>query len=237
MTYTERPTLMSCLASEPAEYFSEKGLFRKRQISGYNCLRINWYMYETGAILGRVRRDKLTTLVKILPVVAGQEGSCLLSLKEDAQKRLDKFKREHGKEPESFEQFIFDSERTKMMITNPKELRDKAPPEDVYAIFERWGAGGIGFGSSFPELTEKMYRNYYESTVDKETWAWWGASGLNLPKKPTALAGLNADLKKLFPVAKLKEREGQILQIVAAYTSEYYPELLDPLDLRGYLAI
>ena len=243
MEYSKRPTLMSYLASEPAEYFLGKGLFGKRRISGYDCLRVNWYMYETGAILGRARRNKLTTLIKILPVVAGEEDSFITSLKEDARKRLNQFKREREKEPDSFKELLFDTELTRMMRSSPKMLKDKASEEDVYAFFERWGAAGIGFGSFFPELTERMYRSYYESTVGEETWAWWGASkraggwGLKLPKEPTPSAGLDSDLKKLFKVMKLEERERQILRTVAAYTSEYYSELLDPLDLRGYLEV
>jgi hypothetical protein len=33
------------------------------------------------------------------------------------------------------------------------------------------------------------------------------------------------------------EQEEAVLQMTAAYASEYYPELLDPLDLRGHLAV
>ena len=32
-----------------------------------------------------------------------------------------------------------------------------------------------------------------------------------------------------------EEREKEILQIVAVYTVEFYPELLDVTDLRGYI--
>ncbi len=196
MEYSKRPTLMSYLASEPTEYFSEKGLFRKRRITFYNTLTVCGYMYETGAILGRVRRDKLTTLVKILPVVAGQEDSCLLSLKEDAPKRLNQFKQEYKKEPDSFAEFILHQHQIEN--ASAKTFGERTPLEKVYPFFERWGAGGIGFGSSFPELTRKMYKN---------------------------------------PEVNFEERERLILRMVAAYTSEYYPELLDPLDLRRYLEI
>lgn len=83
-----------------------------------------------------------------------------------------------------------------------------------------FGLEGIGFGSSFPQLTEKMYRNLHES-IDMDVWSKWRAHGLAIPEKPTQMT--------------LEEQEALILQMVAAYTSEYYPELLDLLDLRGHL--
>ena len=52
-------------------------------------------------------------------------------------------------------------------------------------------------------------------------WAEARSYGLNIPEKPDFIP--------------LEEREKEILAIVAGYTSEYYPELLDPLDLRDYL--
>jgi hypothetical protein len=36
-------------------------------------------------------------------------------------------------------------------------------------------------------------------------------------------------------IITLEEGEEKILQIVAVYTNRYWPEMLDCLDLRGYL--
>jgi hypothetical protein len=80
------------------------------------------------------------------------------------------------------------------------------------------GYYGLGFGSSFPELTVKMYKNTYENNIDMNEWAEARSFGLNLPEKPDFIP--------------LEERENEILQTVASYTNEYYPELLDQLDLR-----
>lgn len=81
---------------------------------------------------------------------------------------------------------------------------------------------GIGFGSSFTELTVRMYRNTYENiNVNMKEWAEARSYGLNIPEKPDFIP--------------LEEREKEILATVAGYTGEFYPELLDPLDLRSYL--
>ena len=87
----------------------------------------------------------------------------------------------------------------------------------AYPDIEGFGLEGIGFGASFPELTKRMYRNAYEG-IDTHLWSEARAHGLAIPEKPE--------------IVSLEEREATVLQMVAAYASEYYPELLDPLDLR-----
>ena len=59
--------------------------------------------------------------------------------------------------------------------------------------------------------------------VDDDFWARTWAHGLDIPEtlKPWSL----------------EETQRAVLKMVAAYTSEYYPELLDPLDLRGHLDV
>ena len=54
-------------------------------------------------------------------------------------------------------------------------------------------------------------------------WAEARSFGLNIPEK-----------QDIIPI---EERENEILQTVASYATEYYPELLDQLDLRNYLNI
>ena len=60
-------------------------------------------------------------------------------------------------------------------------------------------------------------------SVDMDLWSEMKAIGVNLPEEPTPIS--------------LEEQEKTVLQMVATYTSEYYPELLDPLDSRGHLAV
>jgi hypothetical protein len=115
-----------------------------------------------------------------------------------------------------------DFEKAPLLISKklPKALRDKTPFEKVYPFLEIFGREGVGFGSSFPALAEKMYRNAHES-INIDKWSYARAHGLAIPEKPT--------------IVTLEERERVILLTVAVYTSLYHPELLDPLDLRGYV--
>lgn len=80
----------------------------------------------------------------------------------------------------------------------------------------------VNFGSSFPELTEKIYRKAFRNDMaEMDTWTRTFAHGLNIPKG-------------LAPMS-LEEGGEEVLQMVAAYTSKYYPELFGALDLRGYV--
>lgn len=152
-----------------------------------------------------------------------------------ARECLDKLRNEVGKEPDRFDEFIqFRELEDTIGLSlndcfeawthgNKKVMRafdEKFPLEKVEPIIKMFGLEGIGFGSSFPELTEKMYGNAYED-IDMDAWSKHRAHGLAISEKPTIIS--------------LEEQEETVLQMLAAYMAEYYPELLDPLGLRGYL--
>lgn len=135
------------------------------------------------------------------------------------KERLDRFRTEFGKEPDSFidlyivsgisdiGQSLADSDSK----TLTKALRGKYSLKLCFdymcwAILE-----GIVFGGSFPELTEKMYRK-------------WTAESLTCE---TRLAQYLSK-ERISP----EEQEEIVLQMVAAYTSEYFPELVASLDLQ-----
>ena len=92
---------------------------------------------------------------------------------------------------------------------------------------------GLGFGSASPELTAKMFKNVYVcKKSDEELWNITKTLGFSTP----------IDLSKRIslPITKwrpptLKQNERIVLGTVAFYTSQYYPELLDSLDLSYYL--
>ena len=103
-----------------------------------------------------------------------------------------------------------------------KACDEKVPLEKAEPSIKAFELEGIGFGSSFPELTEKMYRNTLEN-IDRDVWAEMRAHGAPITEKPR--------------IVSLEELEEATLQMVVAYASEYYPELIDPLDLRGHLNV
>ncbi len=186
------------------------------------------YLYENGAILGRARSDKLTILAKLFPADLGKEENFINELQNIAQKRLNEYEREFQKEPSSFFDIFYLLELKKVGLsladtnlkTLKKALEEKCSLKQFEAHIKMSGLEGIGFGSCFPELTARMYKNYHEN-IDVDKWSEARAHGLTIPEEPTRIS--------------LQEQEETVLQMTAAYASEYYPELLDPLDLRGYV--
>jgi hypothetical protein len=166
----------------------------------------------------------------------GTETDFINWLQEKSKQRLEKFETEVGKQPDRFDEFIlfrelesaglsvkdaFEAYRQgnrKIMKAYDKRvsLKEAEPTIKMFTL------EGIGFGTFFPELTEKMYRNAYEK-IDADAWSEARAHGLAISEKPTIIS--------------LEEQEQTVLGMVAAYTAEYYPELLDPLDLKGHLPV
>lgn len=238
MLYKEsQPTLMDFLGMLPVMKATQKQRFGGFYMRLCNFLEVRSLQYECGAILGRARRDKLDILEKML-LIPGTKGKLMklcVVLQGLARERLNGFRGDIGKEPETFQEFILvrafedeglsltdwsgDEKETKKMI---KACDDKVPLEKAEPEIKMYGLEGIGFGSSFPESTEKMYRNSCEN-AGMDVWSEARAHGLDVPEQRKILS--------------LEEQEEMLLQMVASYTSEYYPDLLDPLDLRSYLKV
>jgi hypothetical protein len=223
----------------------KKRLFGKPFVPLSNFCAVLSFLYESGAILGRARRNKVDTLEKVLvssvDIHEITRGYCLYLtklppqreteqiefLRRLARNRLDKFRNDTGKEPDTFFEFILLRElewRTKGVPDSLKDyLREKPKAQnkislqEAYYDIQGFGLEGIGFGSSFPELTERMYKSAYEG-IDTDLWSEARAHGLAIPERPT--------------IVSFEEREETVLQMVAAYVAEYYPELLESLDLQ-----
>ena len=247
MTHKQgQPSLMGFLSSVPVSQVLRKRLFGKPFMRFPDFCRVLWFMYESGAILGRARCNQLDILEKMLlssVEITGTGYDCVYFpafrpkiqqvefLRTLAKKRLDKFRNDCGKEPDTFLEFILFRELQEfpggLGIHSPERylsrkeqraLEERKTPIEVFGYdILGFGLEGIGFGGSFPELTERMYRNAYEN-VRFDLWSEARAHGLPLPERPT--------------IVSLAEREETVLQMVAAYASEYYPELLSPLDLH-----
>ncbi|GAI04068.1 unnamed protein product [marine sediment metagenome] len=198
-------------------------------------------LYSIGAALGHVLRNKLDILVKLLgvPGAKDDEANRIMSLcKKDAKKNLEEFMNEFGREPDTFGDFL-SYRRVENLLRNEgirlsaedaieayaqgdrkiKKLFDeKVDLEGIERIMYPPLLQGIHFGSSFPELAEKMYRKAYEDDKNFWTGKW---HGLTIPEE--------------FKVASLEETQRAVLQMVAAYASKCYPELVEPLGLGDFL--
>jgi hypothetical protein len=236
-----------------------KTLFGKRYIPVATYLLLLQIEYETGAILGLARRNKLDILKKMLSIQGLNFDNVIKDIHETEKTRLDKFKKEHIDDPKTFANFIYwpfwetatglrlddlygpsdieprERKRKRLSKIIQNKLGVKIPFEEAQPRIGGFLLGGLGFGSTFPELTTKMLKNMYVyKKNNEELWNISRALGFSTPEDIYRKIGLPA------PVGRpptLKEKENMVLGTVAFYTSQYYPELLDPLDLRGHLSL
>lgn len=183
---------------------------------------ISTYLYEMSALLGRARRDKLADLDKLV-IIPGKAWSTIKRAQELARERL----QSSGSEPGSFYIFLVSGELEKIGLslrhavkTIQKAHEEKIPLEVAAPVMKSYAFEGIGFGSVYPELTEKMYRAEHTSPEDA---VWEEAKSYGLP------------IPGYWALIPLEQQERIILHKTAAFASQYHPELLDPLDLRQYL--
>lgn len=234
-----------------------KTLIGKRYIHLATYLLLLQIEYEAGAILGRARRDKLDILKKMLSISGLNFANVIKDSQEAGKKRFEEFKKDYMDEPETFSDFIYwplweratrltlsdlfrpsnikARERVRKRLSKiiQKKLGGKVPLEEAQPKLGGFLLEGLGFGSTFPELTEKMFKNIYDKKNEEELWSISKALGFSTPEDLSRRIGLSTP--EGYPPT-LREKEKLILGTVALYASQYYPELLDPLDLRGPLS-
>ncbi|GAG37230.1 unnamed protein product, partial [marine sediment metagenome] len=220
----EEPFLISYLGAPAVTNVIKTRLLGGPYISFHDFFLVLSYLYTTGAILGRARRSKLSILVKMLVVPGAEVNKFVKFLQENAKKRLEEFRNELGNEPDTFFEFIYFREvesalegaglsltdivkiNTRRKNKLIKAFDEKVALKKASPIITLYEEEGIGFGSAFPELTERMYRNAFEN-IDMDRWSEARAHGLTLSEKPTIIS--------------LEEQEDIVLSMVAAYVSEY----------------
>lgn len=236
---TRQPTLAEYLVGTQLAKLAQKKLFGGYKVPLLQFLPLGLYLFGKGAIFGRARRDKLDTVAKMFvgleaintlllaPLgIPEQEASSyqwvLASLEKVASDGIRYYRDYHRKEPESLLDLWLTSfappevdfrEPHKAVVLARKKIRlGMALQRSDYWLFV-----GISLGAAFPELTERIWRLSYETT-DRESWARAWKAGLNIPKEFTPLP--------------LDETEHEVLVEVASYVTEYFPDLVDPLNLR-----
>lgn len=180
------------------------------------------YLYESGAIIGCSKRDRLDSLAHMI-VQPGKEAQFVADSQSQANKRL----HELGREPTSIFDLVWSTELAKAGLTLPdfadfkrksKPFYEKLPCDPhLEARLKMFILEGIGFGSLYPGLTEKMWRQSHEA-IDKGQWSQLRTLGLEIAEDPS-------------PVT-FEQKTELVQDILAAYASEYYPELMEPLGLH-----
>jgi len=236
------PSSLALLLCQPfLNKITRKPLFGTPYARSIDLVDVEERLYSIGAALGHVMRNKLDVLVKLLFVPGANQDKAdrIMSLcKKDAMKNLEEFRNKHGRDPDTFGDFTsYKSVENRLRNEGislsardaieayaqgdrkiQKIFDEKVDLEGIEGIMFPPLLQGIHFGSSFPELTEKMYRKAYEDDKDIPARKWHGVA---IPE----------ELKTW----SLEETQKAILQIVVIYASKYDPEVIDPLNLRGFL--
>ncbi len=244
MQDTNSPATLSAFLCQPFYTLILHDPTRKPYVRVIDYLLVKAQLYAVGAALGHALRHRLDMFQTLLfvPTIDPNERNRQIGLcKADARKNLEAFRNEHGYEPPTFLDFGFFSSiehvlQSKRIELTPheafqayvngdrkvKELKKlldaevdaKGIGQEIIIMFLQ----GIQFGISFPELTERLYRNAFEHDMD--FWNHSPAHGLVIPKEMRAKT--------------LEETQKSFLPVVASYVSQYYPELLDSLGLTAY---
>lgn len=249
--------LQGFLANVIVESLTRNTLFEKHYMALAKCISLLQIAYETGAVLGHARGNKLDILNKMLSMQDMIFDNIIKDMQKSEKKRLDDFKKEHGGKPDTFADFIYwplwesttgltlndlfapsgaeTREKKQKRISDiiQNKLGAKILLEEAQSKISKFLIKGLGFGSAFPELTAKMFNNVYVCKKnDEELW--------NITKTLGFATPIDLSKRISLPTTKwrpptLKQNERIVLGTVAFYTSQYYPELLDSLDLSYYL--
>jgi hypothetical protein len=215
------PDFLSYLVTGPLTSVTERRWFGAPYVRFLPLLTIGVVCYQKGAVLGRALRARLERLAELF-WERGHEAEVPGFLGRLAAARLS----EYGSEPESFLDFLMATEYKKLGINwfshDPLKRRrtdmQKLPLQDAAPMAKQYVLEGIGFGSAFPEITERMWRQMYEEAPDAHDWA--------------RARRLGVVSSEQFHPMPLEEMEQTVLMEVAIYVSTYFPHLVEPLGLR-----
>ena len=174
--------------------------------------------FETGVVLGYAFRSRLTTLAKLFSQPS-REQELVTFMQGLAGQHLAK-----AGEPKDFLQLAMWYEDSRIKGNWHEEginevqmeyltKHQKVPLEQAFKNLHVAVSTGIGFGSAFPGLTEKLWKVAYERPIDLDEWQKWKRAGLDL----------GDELPEPFP---LEKRQEQILSQVELFVSKSRPELL-----------
>jgi hypothetical protein len=231
------PTLAEHLGHIQIGSIVQKKLFGGYEVSLMQFLPVGLWLFLKGAVFGRARPDKLEVMAKMfvgleavrillapfgVPGAANNEQWVFECLRKVASDGMKYYRDHRRKEPEELLDLWLTSfappEADFRDLDKAKRLaKQKIRLGLALQQCDSWLFVGVSLGATFPELTERMWRQSFE-TADRESWARAREAGLDIPEEPTPLP--------------LEEMEQKVLVEVATYVTEYFPELVDLLSLR-----
>ena len=238
----ERVTLADYIGMSKIKSMIQKRRFGGYEIPAMSFLTMGLWLFLSGAIFGRARRDKLEVVAKMFVELetvanafarvglprqdASNEDWVFYYISKLASDGMTYYRNYCKKEPESFLDLWLTSFSPPDLdfrdLDKMKKLARKKIRLDL-ALYQAdgWLLAGISYGSTFPDLTEKMWKQEYETeykTKDPEFYNFMTKCMGHIPEKSTLIS--------------LKEMEQLVLSEVTSYVKIYFPELVDPLSLR-----
>jgi hypothetical protein len=196
----------------------EKGVFGKSSIRLGKVLTLSYWLYETGAILGRFWKDKIPVVFSMWEVEDKREKFTQY-WHDQARNRLEKY----GEQPRTFPIFVLQTDLDMFM---GKKLEDfvkigmkKLSPNEANQLLklaETSMIEGIMFGSLYPDLTHTMLVNEYEK-IDVDSWKEARKYGVTLSEKP--------------PQMTVEDKEKEAVEMARDYVMKYHPGLIADLSL------
>jgi len=196
-----------------------KHMVSKRLFGGYqmrlgSVFFAGLWVFQKGALLGRARRSSFQTLGSL---VAKPGSNVAEAMKQGAEERMSRIA---SREVADFWEFWRQTEYPNVAFGDLKVLkflfRRKIRLYKVISKAAFWAAEGIGFGATFPDFIESLWRRTYENP-DLENWNRARQVGLDLPEHQTLLP--------------LEEVEPQVLAEVRAFAQQNRLDLVGPLSL------
>ena len=210
--------LASFLILGPLPRLMEKDWLGNQFIRLGRILTLSIWLYETGAILGRFWKDKISTVVEMFEVEE-KRGEFTQYWCEQAKKRLEKY----GEQPNSFTIYVAQTDLEMFMGKKLDDLMKIGDKKLHHQEGQKWLRlvetsliEGIMFGSIFPDLTHTMLVNKYEK-IDTESWKEARKVGLTLSEAP--------------PQTTAADKEKEAVEMARDYVTQYHPRLTGDLRL------
>lgn len=178
-------------------------------------------MFETGAVIGRARRDRSELLGQLFQLTesAGTLNQILATQMPQFSPSL------------RLAAYCADFTRLRVPLETQQApariaevLAKELPPEEARTMVDTYTCLGVAFGIAYPDLTETWYRQ--ERGNPSVTTDWKLQLGIDLPPLP-------ADIREY----KLESREKEALNLLSSYVTLFAPELREPLQLPRLPAI
>jgi hypothetical protein len=199
------PSLLGYLVHQIIAPVKRKGLFSGEYVLFAEYLSQAQFLYETGAVLGYIYRDRLDAFVEVFSEPGRQAD--LTNYLVTGTFVDDRLAALSG-EPKCFYDLFLKSEGKKLMkkmhefgltrfsdwLDFPKICRLKMPIKNYFERLQITALEGIQLGSQHPELTEKLFSYEYDAVE----WRLWHESGLEIgpsPPKTIPLSERQAEAK------------------------------------------